>query len=421
MTTVRPAESDTGTAAGTGAGTRPDPPLWTTRRAPGCPFDPPPARTRLIDARPLTRVTLWNGDTAWLVTRHADQVALLRDPRISANNTRPHYPSVSAASEVTRLHNRTFITMDEPEHNQHRMKFTADFTVRRSHALLPRIEGIVTDLLDAMEQAGPPADLVTAFALPLPSLVICELLGVPYADHAFFQRASAVIIDTRSTPEASLTASQELIDYLGDLVESKVDRPGDDLLSRLAAEQLATGNSTKEECAKEARLLLVAGHETTANMIALGTCALLQNPDQLAAVRDGGPAEVANAVEELLRYLTITHTGRRRVAIEDIEVGGTLIRAGDAVICANDTANRDPEVFEDPFSLKVDRAARRHLAFGSGPHQCLGQNLARVELQVAYPALLNRFPGLRLDQPLDEIPFRDTMAIYGVHALPISW
>lgn len=156
-------------------------------------------------------------------------------------------------------------------------------------------------------------------------------------------------------------------------------------------------------------------------MIALGTCALLQNPEQLAAVRDGSPERVAGAVEELLRYLTITHLGRRRVAVEDIEVGGQLIRAGDAVICATDVANRDPEVFEEPERLDIDRQARRHLAFGSGPHQCLGQNLARVELQLAYPALLRRLPGLRLDRPLDEIPFRTDMAVYGVHELPVAW
>ncbi|GAA0461723.1 cytochrome P450 [Streptomyces olivaceiscleroticus] len=396
-------------------------PALTTRRAPGCPFDPPPVTQELREQAPVTRVSLWNGSTAWLVTRHEEQVALLRDPRISADSRHPGYPTVSASFEATRAHNRTFITMDEPEHNAQRRRFTGDFTIKRTQALRPRIERIITDLLDAMEQAGPPADLVTDFALPLPSLVICELLGVPYEDHDFFQRCSAVMIDTRSAPEAALAASQELLGYLEKLVESKAEQPGDDLLSRLAEQYLLTGESTVDECAKQARLLLIAGHETTANMIALGTCALLQHPDQLAAVRDGSPQRVAGAVEELLRYLTITHMGRRRVAVADIEVGGQLIRAGEAVICANDLANRDPEVFADPDRLDVDRAARAHLAFGSGPHQCLGQNLARIELQLAYPALLRRFPGLRLDRPLEELPFRTDMAVYGLHELPLSW
>ncbi|WP_250300316.1 cytochrome P450 [Streptomyces sp. A 4/2] len=396
-------------------------PAFTTRRASGCPFDPPPEMSRLQEAEPLSRVTLWNGEQAWFVTRHADQVALLRDERISADNQRPNYPSVSAGNEATRAHNRTFITMDEPEHNEQRKRFTGDFTIKRTQALRVRVERIIDDLLDAMEKAGPPADLVTSFALPLPSLVICELLGVPYEDHGFFQRASSVIIDTRSSVPDALAASQELVEYLGDLVESKAKNPGDDLLSRLAAQYLVTGQSTRDECAKQARLLLVAGHETTANMIALGTCALLQNPEQLAAVRDGSPERVAGAVEELLRYLSITHMGRRRVAAQDIEIGGQTIKAGDAVICANDIANRDPEVFDEPDRLNIDRQARRHLAFGSGPHQCLGQNLARIELQLAYPALLRRLPGLRLARPLEEISFRTDMAVYGVHELPVVW
>ncbi|MEV0849818.1 cytochrome P450 [Streptomyces sp. NPDC049954] len=396
-------------------------PAWTTRRAPGCPFDPPPAASRLLAEEPIARVTLWSGATAWLVTRHADQIALLRDKRVSSDNTRANFPNTSPAGEAMRFRNRSFINMDGPEHSEHRRKFTGDFSVRRMRALRPRIERIITELLDGMERTGPPADLVTSFALPLPSLVICELLGVPYEDHDFFQRASSVIIDTRTAPEAALKASTELSDYLGDLTEAKLRNPGDDLLSRLASEYLATGRATREDCAKEARLLLVAGHETTANMIALGTCALLQHPAQLAAVRDGDADLVGGAVEELLRYLSITHQGRRRLAMADIEIGGVLIRAGDAVICANDVANRDPEVFDEPDELNVERRGRRHIAFGTGPHQCLGQNLARMELQLAYPALLRRFPGLRLDRPLKDIPFRDDMIVYGVYELPVSW
>ncbi|MFF8908770.1 cytochrome P450 [Streptomyces olivaceoviridis] len=393
---------------------------WPAERTAGCPFDPPPAVTGLLTTSPVQRVALWDG-TAWLVTRHADQVALLRDSRVSADTSHPGYPTLSAGSRAMRAHSRSFIAMDDPEHADRRRVYTADFTVKRTRGLAPRVQSLIDDLLDAMERKGPPADLVADFALPLPSLVICELLGVPYADHDFFQRASAVIIDTRSTPEEALEASRRLIDYLGDLIEHKVDHPGDDLLSRVAAEQVATGLSTREQCADEARLLLIAGHETTANMIALGTCAFLRHPEQLAAVRDGSPERVEGAVEEMLRYLTVAHMGRRRVALEDIEIGGVRIAAGDGIILASDAANRDPEVFEHPERLDIDRSARRHMAFGSGPHQCLGQNLARVELQLAYPALFRRFPGLRLDRPLDEIPFRTAMAVYGVHELPVSW
>ncbi|MEU9063596.1 cytochrome P450 [Streptomyces sp. NPDC048430] len=397
------------------------PRAWTMQRASGCPFDPPPAMSELIEKEPISRVTLWNGKTAWLLSRHADQVAFFQDERVSSDTTLPNYPSTTAAAEATREQNRAFVFMDEPEHNQHRRRFTSDFTVKRTRALGPRIEVIIGDLLDRMEKAGPSADLVTSYALPIPSLVICELLGVPYEDHEFFQGASASMVDTRSTPEQAMAASKELAGYLGALLESKLSHPGDDLLSRLATGFMATGESTKEECVNDAVLLLVAGHETTANMIALGTCALLQNPEQLAVVRDGNPQQVAGAVEELLRYLTVVHMGRRRVALADIEIAGQVIKAGDGVICPIDLANRDPEVFEDPYSLRVDRQARRHLAFGSGSHQCLGQNLARTELQLAYPALLRRFPALRLDCALNEVDFRTDMGVYGVHELPVAW
>ncbi|RKN43967.1 cytochrome P450 [Streptomyces hoynatensis] len=399
----------------------PTAPLYPPRRARSCPFDPPPEIARQAATARLSRVRLWNGSTAWLVTRHADQVALLRDPRISADSRHPGFPYVSPAGAVTRRENRTFISMDEPEHLDQRRRFTADFSVRRTRELRPAIERLVARLLDDMAEAGPPADLVRAFALPLPSLVICELLGVPYADHAFFQRLSSVLVDTTSGAEAAVAASRELGEYLGDLVEAKLARPGDDLLSHLARDYLATGRSTRRECVNQARLLLVAGHETTANMIALGTCLLLRHPEQLAVVREGTPEQVENAVEELLRYLNVVHLGRRRVATADIEIAGEVIRAGEAVILPGETANRDPGVFPEPDRLDLGRRARRHLAFGSGPHQCLGQNLARLELQLAYPALLRRFPGLRLERPLEEMRFREDMVIYGVHELPVAW
>ncbi|GAA4899777.1 cytochrome P450 [Streptomyces coeruleoprunus] len=394
----------------------PPPHAWTNRRAPGCPFDPPPGRHRLLETAPLSRVTLWNGATAWLVVRHEDQVALLRDRRISADDRHPAYPSVSAAQDATRDHNRTFITMDEPEHNRRRRKFIRDFTVGHVERLRPRVGRIAAGLLDTLERSGPPADLVAAYALPLPTMVICELLGVPYEDRGFFQRANAVVVDTRSTPEAALDASRRLTAYLGDLVGRKAEEPGDDLLSRLAA-----GPGTREECAREARLLLAAGQETTTSMIAVGVCALLRHPDQLAVVRDGDPEQVAWAVEELLRYLSVTHLGRRRVATADIEIHGRVVRAGEAVICANDIGNRDPAAFPDPDRLDVRRRARRHLTFGSGPHQCLGQNLARVELQVAYPALFRRLPGLRLARPLTDLAFRTERFVYGIQELPVVW
>jgi cytochrome P450 len=247
------------------------------------------------------------------------------------------------------------------------------------------------------------------------------MLGVPYADHDYFQRHSSALLDTGTSPDEARSRTEELRDYLADLVARREVEQADDLLGRLTAHHVTTGELTREEAASMALLLLVAGHETTANMIGLGTLALLRDPWQTEQVRDGGPGVANAAVEELLRLLTITHSGRRRVALEDVRVGDVTIRAGEGVILAADVANRDPDRFAAPELLDIHREDNHHVAFGYGPHQCLGQPLARLELRVAYPALLRRFPGLRVAASLEEIRFRDEMVVYGVHALPVTW
>ncbi|PWI46115.1 cytochrome P450 [Streptomyces sp. ICBB 8177] len=391
-------------------------------RADRCPFDPPPTLRQLQAEAPVSRVRLWDGGTPWLVTRYHDQRALLADPRVSADTMRDNYPHVTASSLARRTDSRTFISMDDPEHARLRRMVTGPFAIKRVEAMRPAVQRVVDDLLDEMTAGPRPVDLVQAFALPVPSMVICDLLGVPYADHEFFQRNSRVLINRDMPAEAVLDAQRALIDYLDDLVGAKLAEPGDDLLSRLAAEQVTPGALTRRELAVMGFLLLVAGHETTANMIALGTLALLQHPDQLAVLRDtDDPKVVAGAVEELLRYLHITHSGRRRVALEDIEIAGHTIRAGEGIILANDIGNRDEDVFPDPDRLDVRRDARRHVAFGFGPHQCLGQPLARVELQVAYGTLYRRLPGLRLATDVERIPFKHDGLVYGVYELPVTW
>jgi cytochrome P450 len=400
--------------------TRADVPAFPMTR--GCPFDPPPELGRLRAEAPVSRVRLWDGSTAWLIAGYDEQRAVLADPRFSADATRPGYPHVSAGSAARRARFRTFISMDNPEHDVYRRMLTANFMIKKVEALRPRIQDIVDGLIDDMLRGTPPVDLVTAFALPVPSLVICELLGVPYAEHAFFQRCSRTIVSTISTPEETVAALDELRAYLTGLIEAKNAEPADDLLSRLVIERLRTGEMTRAQIADMAMLLLVAGHETTANMIALGTLALLNHPDQLAELRESrDPALVAGAVEELLRYLSITHSGRRRVALEDVEVGGQLIRAGEGVIAANDSANRDETAFPAPDRLDIHRRARHHVAFGYGIHQCLGQPLARVELQVVYGTLYRRVPSLRPAVDLDRIPFQHDGFIYGVYELPVTW
>jgi cytochrome P450 len=387
-------------------------------RSPGCPFDPPPELVRLRNERPLVRLAFPDGHLGWLATTHAVARMVLSDPRFS---TRPDLKRSALRVVVRPAGAREpaspgwFASMDPPEHTTYRRLLTGQFTVRRLKELETRIRQIAADQLDAMAAAEPPVDLVRSFALPIPSMVICELLGVPYSAHSFFQEQTAVMVRLASTPKQVTDALGAVGAYLGGLVREKRHRPSDDLLGSLVAET----ELTDEELTNMALVLLVAGHETTANMIALGTFALLENPDQLAALR----TDPENAVEELLRYLTIIHLNApTRAAVDDVELGGELIRAGETVVLALPAINRDPDAFPDGDTLRLDRPdARRHLSFGHGVHQCLGQQLARTELRIAYQALFERFPTLRLAIPSTEVRLRENALVYGVWELPVTW
>ncbi|WP_327049019.1 cytochrome P450 [Microbispora sp. NBC_01189] len=380
-------------------------------------FDPPDELTRRRAEAPLQRMTYGDGHEGWLATGYAESRAILADARFS---TRPElmHSVLPQRAEIRRdpLPPGFFLQMDPPDHTRYRRLLTGQFTVRRMKQLEPRIHDITESRLDAMEREGAPADLVRSFALPIPSLVICEMLGVPYEDREKFQHDSSVILDLEASSDQIRTAMHDLLSYLSALVADKRKDPGDEMLSGLAA----SGELTDAEIAGMGLLLLIAGHETTANMLGLGTFALLTNPRQFAVVRDD-PAAVENAVEELLRYLSILHIGPTRTALEDVEIGGTLVRAGETVTLSLGTANRDPERFEGGDTLDVTRSAQGHLSFGHGIHQCLGQQLARAEMRIAYPALLRRFPGLRLAVPPEEVPMRAMSAVYGVRRLPVLW
>jgi cytochrome P450 len=293
------------------------------------------------------------------------------------------------------------------------------FTVKRVAAMRPRVQEIVDDQLGKMLAGPKPADLVEEFALPVPSLVICELLGVPYADHDFFQANSKTILHQEATPEERSAAVVALAGYLNTLIGERLADPSEDMLSGLT-DRIRSGEVTREEATQIGVLMLLAGHETTANMIALGTIALLEHPDQLAMLR-ADPELATSAVEELLRYLTIAHGGRRRAALADITIAGETIRAGEGMILVNESGNRDPAVFADPDRLDIRRDARSHLAFGFGVHQCVGQPLARLELQVVYETLFRRAPNLALATEVDRIPFKHDGFVYGVYELPVTW
>ncbi|MFI5525877.1 cytochrome P450 [Streptomyces platensis] len=392
--------------------TRPQP----TERT--CPFNPPEEYRTIREAAPVTPATFPDGAKGWMVSSYEHVRAMLADPRFSSNRRqlRPGDP-VSNGEPLPPPAPGFFIMMDAPEHTRFRRLLTGQFTVRRMQKLAPAVEQIVAERLEAMAGAEGPVDLVQAFALPIPSLVICELLGVPYADREEFQRDSAQLLRLDASREEVQQANQAMNQYIRKLAAAKRAHPTDDILGGLAQ----SGVLTDEELGGVGALLLLAGHETTANMIALGTMCLLNNPGQLAALR-ADPQLMDNAVEELLRYLTIIQFGLRRMALEDVELGGQRIEAGSMVVAALPAGNRDARQFSgDPDTLDVQRPYSPHLAFGHGVHQCIGQQLARVEMKAALSALFERFPTLRMAVPADQVPMRDDMLIYGVHKLPVTW
>jgi cytochrome P450 len=359
----------------------PIPELPLTRPA-GCPFDPPSELARLRTERPLTRMTYPDGHVGWLATSHEVVREVLADNRFSARYELLHYPFPGGPAEIPPAMPGDMTGIDAPEHTRFRQLLTGHFTVRRMRRLTERVGEICAERLDAMERHGPPVDLVTAYAQPVPALMICELLGVPYEDHEFFQRHASSLTSTTVSEDVQGAAINALYEYLHDLVLAKRATPTDDLLS-----DLTTSDLTDVELSGLGAFLLGAGLDTTANMLALGTFALLRNPAQLEALR-GDPSGVDQAVEELLRYLTIAHTGARS-ALVDVELAGELVRKGETVTISMQAANRDPARYEDPDTLDLSRRATGHVALGYGIHQCLGQQLARVEMRVAFPALLN--------------------------------
>lgn len=384
-----------------------------------CPYHPPtgyPSASR--GQQSVSRVRLFDGRPVWLVTGHAEARALLVDPRLSSDRENPAFPFFAPRLAETSRRRVELFGLDDPEHNVQRRMLIPSFTVRRAAALRPSIQEIVDRLLDAMAEQGPPAELVNAFALPVPSMVICALLGVPYADHEFFEVQSRKLL--RGPAASDVDAAREALDeYFRTLIERKRRDPGEGLLDELIAKQLETGAVDLDELVRLAQILLVAGHETTANMISLGTFTLLQHPHQLALMREGA-AGMASVVEELLRFLSIAD-GISRVAVEDIEVNGATIRAGDGVLLSASVINRDEAVYPSPDELDLGRDARNHVAFGFGIHQCLGQNLARAELEIALPALFGRLPGLRPAVPAEEIPFKPGDTVQGLLELPVTW
>ena len=372
-------------------------------------FDPSPDLRALAAQPGLPRITSLFGP-ARLAVRHEDVRAVYGNSVEFSNG---------AQNRLEGSENVGFLLgYDPPAHTRLRRMLTPEFTLRRMRAIRPRIEEIVEEALSAMAAAGPGVDLVAEFALPVPSLVICELLGVPYEDRDTFQSLTSRQLDFAVPLEERTAAGEEMGQYLAGLVRRHLDAPGEDLIGALI--RLHGDDLSFEELVGLASMLLIAGHETTSNMLGLGSLLLLENPAQLALMRDD-PEVVEGGVEELLRYLSVVHFGLPREVVTEISVGGDVLSPGELVLCLIILANRDPALVPDADRLDVTRKPMPHIAFGHGIHHCVGAPLARLEMGIAFPALLRRFPTLRLAVPAAEIAFRTTSPVYGVTALPVAW
>ena len=405
---------------------------------PGCPFDPAPGMLQRRGEGPVQPFGLLTGITAYLVTGFEEGRAVLADPRFSADKIRNREATSFTAEEVAAMGPAAerggcpvvppddapprgdgyFVFMDPPEHTRLRRLLTGQFTVRRMQALESRLREIAAERIAAMRASGTEADLVAAYALPIPSLMICELLGVDPGDREEFQHNTSVGTNVRASDEEKAVAGGQLYAFMQRLVAGKRADPGDDILSGLVR---ATDPAlTDAQLVDVSLVLLGAGHETTANMLSLGALALLSHPEQLVALR-ADPALFDNAVEELLRYLSIVQFGVTRIATEDLTLGGVDVPTGATVVLAMPEANRDPQHFPDPDRFDVSRPRTSHLAFGHGVHQCLGQQLARIEMRIGLEELFTRLPDLRLAVPVAEVPVKNEMLIYGLHSLPVTW
>jgi cytochrome P450 len=383
------------------------------------PFDPPAEYTRLRRDSPIARHVWPNGVEGWLVSTYEEVRALLSDPRLSINRFQSPPPSLAAGRKPAVLLPRSLVAMDPPEHTPWRRLIVRELTPRWAKSMEPRITEITREYIDQIRQIGPPADLVPSLNLAVPSRVICELLGVPDADHGFFQKQAEVRSTVGSAPEDVDAATAALHDYLDQLVAEKRRTGADDLLGRLAVAEIDGERPPHEIVVGMAMLLLIAGHETTSNMIGLGTATLLANRTLIDELADTDRATAL--VEEILRIHSIVQYGVVRRATEDIDIAGVHIAAGDWVVSSLASANRDESRYGCPHAVDTTWAQAPHLTFGYGVHQCAGQSLARVELRVVLRELFDAFPGLHSTMPVERLPYRENMFVYGLLRLPVTW
>ncbi|MFE2336714.1 cytochrome P450 [Streptomyces coelicoflavus] len=384
-----------------------------------------PAEVRdLWRQTPVRQVKTKNGETAWLITGMAEVRAVLSDPRFSRAEAHRRGARTGSAAVFARpgMHD-----LDPPEHTRLRQAATGAFSLRRIRALRPRIEEITAELIAVVREAGPPVDLNATLCFPLPVAVICEILGVPYEDRHLFRPWSEQITSTNAyPPEQAMAARRALVAYLTGLAADADRCPEGSLLRDLVTARDTEGRLTAEEVVQIVFGVLVAGHETTANMLGKGLVALLDHSSQFETVRTD-PSRVPAVIDEVLRYVVLSpstdpHEGLHLVTVTEVELGGHTIPPHSEILVSPTAANLDPRIFPDPDRFDLERAnADAHLAFGYGAHRCLGAQLARVEMEVAYAGLLRELPGLRLNTPPGELAYTSGMILKALRTLPVTW
>jgi cytochrome P450 len=375
----------------------------------------------------LKKVRLRNGNTAWLATHYDDVRALLADNRFSNDPQKEGYPQLSPSRPViaTNAGITPILFTDPPLHTRYRRQLTREFAFARVQELQPLIETVIADLIDKMLEHGPPVDLIKQFALPVPTTIILKLLGIPYSDHEFFHERANRMLATDLDPALVRQAQQEMRGRLSEIIHEKAKNPEahDDIMGRLISDGINTGNLNYEEESMLCQSLVIAGHETTASMIGLGTLSLFRNRAAFERLRNDTSSDlVITAVEEMLRFWSIVNYQGMRVALEDVEFAGVTIKAGDGILPQVVAANHDPEAFPDPENFDIERQSKRpHVAFGFGIHQCIGQQLSRMELKAVFSTLPKRIPTLRLAVPFEDLKFVRGSLTHGLIALPVTW